>query len=93
MRESVIEDYLIKSAKNKGYLCYKWTNGNSQNGVPDRILIGHGLTFFVETKAPGETPRKLQEYIHKLIRNHGGIVYVADTKAKIDEMFDQLSSK
>ena len=90
MKEGIIETYQKNQSKVNGYLCYKWTSSNSQNGVPDRILIGHGKTIFVETKAPGEVPRRLQDYIHRQIRKHGGLVYVTDTKEKIDALFQEL---
>ena len=48
--------------------------------------------FFVETKAPGETLRKLQEHIRKQILKHGGIDLVIDTKEKVDVLFDILSN-
>lgn len=86
MRESVVEKYLKKKSKENGFLCYKFSSP-SNDGVPDRVLVGHGLTFFVELKAPGKTPRKLQEYVIGEIKDHGGTVYVIDTKEGVDELF------
>ena len=60
MRESKIESYLRKQSKQYGFICYKWVSPGT-NGVPDRILVGHGLTLFVETKAPDKVPRKQQD--------------------------------
>jgi len=39
---------------------------------------------FVETKAPGERMRRLQNYVCGLIRALGFKVYCIDTKAKVD---------
>ena len=89
MRESVVEKYLRKQAEEHGYLCYKFVSP-AHNGVPDRVLIGHGLTFFVELKAPGEEPRKLQQRVIERIRDHGGTVYVIDTKEGVNELFETL---
>lgn len=89
MRESVVEKYLRKQAEAHGYLCYKFVSP-AHNGVPDRVLIGHGLTFFVELKAPGEEPRKLQQRVIEHIRDHGGTVYVIDTKDGVNELFETL---
>lgn len=90
MRESVVEKYLRKKATEHDFLCYKFVSP-MQNGVPDRVLVGHGLTFFVELKAPGQEPRKLQQRIIERIRDHGGTVYVIDTKEGVDELFKSLS--
>ena len=90
--ENDIEEYLIKTAKKKGFLCYKFKN-SGQNGIPDRILIGYGKTFFIELKAPGEKPRKLQIKKINEMRNHGATVYVVDSKEQIDQILDDISNQ
>lgn len=91
MLESKVENYLQDKSSKYGFLCYKFTSPGT-SGVPDRILIGHGKVIFVETKAPGKTARKLQEYIIKQMRKHGAIVYVADTIPKIDNIFEEIKT-
>lgn len=88
--EGKIENYLVKKSEDLGFLCYKFLPSTS--GVPDRILIGYGQTVFVETKRPKGTLRRLQEVIVGKMREHGAIVYVADTKEQIDELLKQLIS-
>lgn len=83
--EAYVEDYLAKRAKELGFYCCKFV-APSTNGVPDRVLIGHGRTFFVETKAPGGKPRPLQRAVHKQMRLYGGEVYVASTRDAVDEI-------
>lgn len=83
--EGVIETYLYKQAKKNNILCYKFT-APSTAGVPDRVLIGNGKTVFVELKRPGGKPRPLQIAIHKRMREHGAIVFVADTKPLVDDI-------
>lgn len=90
-RESEIETFLRKQAKLHDYLCYKFTSP-ANDGVPDRILIGHGKTLFVETKAPGEKPRKLQERVIQRMKNHGATVFVIDTKEKVTQLFNEILS-
>ncbi len=92
MRESKIESYLRKQSKQYGFICYKWVSPGT-NGVPDRILVGHGLTLFVETKAPGKVPRKQQELRHKELRQHGARVYVADTMESIDTLLKDIAKE
>lgn len=89
MRESVVERYLKKRCADEGFLCYKFTSPGT-DGVPDRVLIGHGMTVFVELKAPGEKPRKLQVHTFEEMRKHGAIVYVVDTKEGVNELLSNL---
>ena len=48
-------------------------------GWPDRLILwpGRGV-LFIEFKRPGETPRRLQEYVHKIITRLGFEVEVHD---------------
>lgn len=91
-RENYVEGYLVRQCKKRGFKCYKFTSP-SNNGVPDRIVIGYGITAFVETKAPGEKARQLQLAVHREMRRHGAIVYVADTREDIDRILDELIEK
>ena len=90
--EGRVENYLVKRAKQENFLHYKFTSP-STNGVPDRIIIGHGMTIFIELKAPGETPRKLQNVVIADMKAHGAEVYVIDTKEGIDELFASLEPR
>lgn len=87
--EGRVEDYFVKSAKHNGFMYFKFT-APSTNGVPDRIIIGHGMTIFVELKAPGKKPRKLQVITMDEMREHGARVYVIDTIQAVDELFQSL---
>jgi hypothetical protein len=85
--EEAIEGYLKRRGEELGFLVYKFVSpGNS--GVPDRLLIGHGKTFFVETKAPGEKPRKLQARVIARINDHGGMAYVTASKEDVDTLLN-----
>lgn len=89
--EGAVENYLIKQADVHDSLFYKFSAWG-KTGVPDRIIIGHGRTVFVELKAPGEEPRRLQKEVIKEMREHGAIVCVIDTKAGIDDFFRHLEN-
>ena len=77
MRESEIEKKVSEYAKAKGWLVYKFVSP-SQRGVPDRIFIGGGEIFFIEFKAPGKKPTKLQDKIFSKIRGELFEVYIID---------------
>ena len=83
--EGIVEKYLLEKSKELGFLCYK-TTSYSKNGFPDRCLIGHGTTFFVETKSDNGKPSLVQQIRHKEIKSHGGIVYTAHTKKDVDNI-------
>lgn len=88
--EGLIEDYLGKIAHEHGFLYYKFTSP-AHSGVPDRILIGHGKTVFVELKRPGGDPRILQKRVFADMRKHGAIVYVVDSKKQAKELITKLT--
>lgn len=52
-----------------------------ESGIPDRLcLFPRGRMVFVELKAPGKKPRKLQEVMHSRLRALGFRVGVIDSK-------------
>ena len=87
--EGYVENYLRDEGKRRGFKCFKFTSP-ANSGVPDRIVIGHGHTVFVETKAPGESVRPLQAAVHREMARYGAKIYVIDTKEGVDSLFDLL---
>lgn len=87
--EGIIEDYLQKRAKELDFFCTKFTSPG-QRGVPDRILVGHGHTFFVELKKPNGKTRLSQNCVINKIRKHGGSVYVIDSKQSVESLLQHL---
>ena len=84
MKESKIENYLTNSVEHLGGLCIKFPPLFFR-GFPDRIvLLPGGLIVFVETKAPGETPRLIQRKVHARLRGLGFRVEVLDSYESID---------
>ncbi|MGX7196746.1 VRR-NUC domain-containing protein [Enterococcus olivae] len=81
--EKDIETYFKKQITKAGGLCLKFTSPGVR-GVPDRIAIFKGKTFFVELKRPGQKPRKDQEKMAKTFEKHGVKIYVIDTKTEAE---------
>jgi len=84
VNENRVESYLRKEVTKLGGKCCKWVCP-SENGMPDRIVMYHGVVYFVETKsllgsASGVQKRKIQE-----IKRLGCNALVASTKAEVDE--------
>ena len=91
MREKYMEQKLVREVKKLGGLCEKWNSGSS--GWPDRIvLLPDGKIGFVEVKAPGEKPRKLQVHRHNQLRALGYKVFVLDDLGQIGGMIDAIQT-
>lgn len=69
--EKKLEKRCTDIAKANGWYTRKWSSPSSR-GVPDRIFIKEGRVVFIEFKAPGNTPTKLQEHEMSLIIDHDG---------------------
>ncbi|MBF4806038.1 MAG: VRR-NUC domain-containing protein [Pseudoleptotrichia goodfellowii] len=89
MLEIEIEKYLVKKIKGLGGKAYKFISpGNS--GVPDRLVLLPGKIFFVELKALGKEPRPLQVMQINKIKKLGQVVYVIDSKQKVDDLLNEI---
>jgi len=77
MLESTIEKKVSDYAKEQGWLSYKFTSP-SNRGVPDRLYLKEGVCIFIEFKAAGKKPSKLQDKIISRIRDQGFGVFVID---------------
>lgn len=90
MLEKEIENYFKINIEKKGGLAIKLA-GTGLNGIPDRlVLIPGGKVIFVEFKAPGKKPRKLQEYVINKLRNLGFKVFVIDNKEQAMEVIESV---
>lgn len=84
--EGTIENYMRKQAEKLGFIFNKFISP-SQDGVPDRVIIGYGHTFFVELKkSADEEPRKLQRRVINRMIDHGAEVFVIGTKDDADTL-------
>lgn len=60
IRERDIEEKVVRYAKSRNCLIYKFSSP-SHRGVCDRIIIGPKGVLFLELKRPGEEPTALQQ--------------------------------
>ena len=71
MLERDLERKLGVYAKKRGCLYYKFTSP-ARRSVPDRMVVGpHGEIVFIELKAPGKRPTKLQLRELKILQDQG----------------------
>ena len=90
MREREIEKKLVDAVKTQGGVCWKFESPGTA-GVPDRIiLMPMGRIGFVEVKAPGESPRKLQLARHRLLRRLGFRTFVLDDVNSIQKIIKEV---
>lgn len=91
--EKQIENYLRRQVEKNGGLCLKY-ECHSRIGYPDRICtLGGGRVVWVEVKAEGEKPRKLQEFRHEELRGCGQWVEVVSTYEGVDKLIDKYYKK
>lgn len=91
MIERTIENKVKKYAKDNGWWVRKFVSP-AHSGSPDDIFIKNGKVLFIEFKATGEKPRKLQVEIIKQMTDHGATVHVVDSieqgKGVLDNAFN-----
>ena len=90
MNESTIERSVCKYAKSNGCIVMK-LSGPNQKGQPDRMFLRNGKVLFIEFKAPGKLPTKLQEKWIADLRWQGFQAWacddITDGKWLIDNIF------
>ena len=83
IKESCLENFLVKEVKSRGGICWKFTSPGT-SGVPDRIVMApNGKVAFVEMKAPGKKLRPIQQKRADEIIKCKGIHYCIDSYQKI----------
>lgn len=93
MLERDIQKKVRDYAKRQGWLTFKW-DGTNARGVPDCIFINpNGLVMFVEFKATGKKPTKLQTRRIDQLENQGAFVAIidnVDTGKNIVDLFQEI---
>ena len=89
MLEKQIERKLYDEVKKIDGMCLKQTG---MAGIPDRlVLLPNGKCAFVELKAPGEKPRKLQQIRMKQLKKLGFKCFVIDGVEQIKPMLEVIA--
>lgn len=91
LKESKIEKYLKDEVEKVGGQAFKFTSPGTA-GVPDRIVLHKGKSYFVELKAPGKKLRALQEYQKRQFKMLGFKVYVIDNLEKVEVFINEIQS-
>ena len=89
--ESKLESKLVKGVERLGGICVKM-KPQSRDGWPDRqAFFPNRLSYFIEMKAPGKTPDKLQEIVIEDLRQLGQAVWVIDCEELINIFLKRVS--
>ena len=88
MLEKQIERKLCDEVNKLNGMCLKQ---NGIAGIPDRlVLLPNGRCAFVELKAPGEKPRKLQVIRMKQLQKLGFRCFVIGDRTQIGKLLSKL---
>ena len=87
--EASVETHLVRRCQKQGWLCLKFTSPGT-SGVPDRVVISPGATFFVEVKRPGGSLRPLQRLRNERMRAAGATVLTVSTRNEVDELVSRV---
>ena len=92
MKESAVEKKLKSEVEKAGGLCLKFISPGWA-GAPDRIVIfPNGQLTFVELKAPGEKPRKLQVYRKEQLEEMKQQVVVIDSMESVEQFMWEVKN-
>ena len=88
--EGKIVEYLKRRAKVLGGTTRKvaWVG---HTGAPDQLVLLPGIAAFVECKAPGKKPTKVQEREIARLKSSGLEVYVVDSELTVDQVLTWLT--
>ena len=91
MLEKQIEKKVCEYAESLGWLQYKFKSANHK-GVPDRIFMKNGKVVFIEFKAKGKKPTKLQFRVHRQLNEKAMTVTIVDSVETGKHFFNVIES-
>lgn len=89
MLESKIERKLRIQVKAIGGKAFKFSSPGN-NGLPDRLVLYRGKSYFVETKKPGENLRPLQRAVKRQFKKLGFEVYKVDQLELVEKFIEEV---
>ncbi len=89
MLESKIEKELRLQVKAAGGKAYKFSSPGN-NGVPDRIVLYKGQSYFIELKKPGEDLTPRQKVVKKHFNKLGFNVYKIDSVELVTKFVNEV---
>ncbi len=90
MREVAVEKKLIEGAYKLGFWAPKFVSPGN-DGMPDRILVGHGRVIFVELKTDRGTLSPVQKSQIGRLKKYGQEVHVLYGASGVDNFLKELA--
>lgn len=89
--EKDIEDRAVRKLNKQGGMLIK-QNANLYPGIPDRLLIYHGISIFIEfkTKTKNSKPSNEQLRWHDRLKRTGFLVLTISSHLEVDQLFKDL---
>lgn len=91
-REAKVEKHLDKRIKELGGLTRKWVSPG-RDGVPDRVVIIHGVVWFVEIKTVDGRLSVVQKREQKRLTDAGANVTTLYGQTDVDKFIYYLTGK
>lgn len=85
----------LKKLKQQGdpvWWCKLHGSGMQRAGVPDLVIVYYGHTQFVELKAPGKKPTRLQQHVLRDIIHAQGHAAWADTPGTVRIWLERIKT-
>lgn len=86
MKESVVEQYLVKRIRELGGECVK-VQFPGRTGAPDRLVLLPKTAIWVETKSPTGVLKAHQRRVHARMQEFGLVVLVLRSIEEVDALF------
>lgn len=87
--EHAVAAAMTKKARTAGLYIRK-CRWDGRVGCPDYLVLKNGRAFFIETKAPGENPRRSQLAEFGQILKAGCPVFVVDSESTAEEVIQAI---
>jgi Holliday junction resolvase len=90
--EKYLQAKIVKALKNAGFFVRK-VSAENHRGLPDLLIIGHGVTALAEIKTPTGRLSKFQQHTLQEIIHAGGEVYVWRDLDDVSEFIQEARSR
>ena len=87
--EAGVQNAVTKWAKANGWLAIRFTPFGDR-GWPDMIFVRDGHHIWIEFKAPGKEAEPIQQFRHRILREHGAAVHTIDDAVDGIDLLEKL---
>ena len=93
IKEEIVEKRLKRRCEKLGWLCLK-LDPTAKKGIPDRMVVAHGIVAFVELKRPkGGRLEPLQVHWQSMLASLGHPTFVAHNAEEVDAVVEWIRAR